>query len=86
MKKSSLLAKIGLIITLIIVLTSCNAIKRVPEGKKLLVDNTILVDSVAPKDPRVKTLLVQQPNNRILTVPVGLHFYNLARPHRDSIY
>ncbi|WOI21952.1 translocation and assembly module lipoprotein TamL [Nonlabens ulvanivorans] len=86
MKKSSLLAKIGLIITVIIVLTSCNAIKRVPEGKKLLVDNTILVDSVAPKDPRVKTLLVQQPNNRILTVPVGLHFYNLARPHRDSIY
>lgn len=86
MKKTSLLAKIGLIITLIIVLVSCNAIKRVPEGKKLLIDNTILVDSIAPKDPRVATLLVQQPNNRILTIPVGLHVYNLARPNRDSIY
>ncbi|MGJ8683525.1 MAG: BamA/TamA family outer membrane protein [Nonlabens sp.] len=86
MKKKSLLAKIGLFITLILLLASCNAIKRVPEGKKLLVDNTILIDSVKPKDPRVKNLLVQQPNSRLFTIPLGLHFYNLARPHRDSIY
>jgi len=86
MKKTSLLAQIGLIITLIIVLTSCNAVKRVPKGKKLLVNNTIKVDSTNPKDPRVNTLLVQQPNSRLFTIPLGLHFYNLARPHRDSIY
>ncbi len=86
MKKSSLLAKIGLFITLTIVLASCNAIKRVPEGKKLLVDNTILIDSLKPEDPRVKNLLVQQPNSRLFTIPLSLHFYNLARPHRDSIY
>lgn len=86
MKKSSLPAKIGLFITLTIVLVSCNAIKRVPEGKKLLVENTILIDSIKPSDPRINNLLVQQPNSSILNIPVGLHIYNLATPRKDSVY
>ncbi|MFT7386176.1 MAG: hypothetical protein ACI82E_000937, partial [Nonlabens sp.] len=86
MEKTGLHAKIGLIILLITLLVSCNAIKRVPEAKKLLTKSTILIDSAAPKDPRVNTLLISQPNQKVLGIPIGLHIYNLARPHRDSIY
>ncbi|WP_298955493.1 BamA/TamA family outer membrane protein [uncultured Nonlabens sp.] len=86
MEKSGLHAKIGLFILLIILLVSCHAIKRVPDGKQLLTKNTILVDSLSPKDPRVLTLPTLQPNQRLLNYPLRLHIYNLARPHRDSIY
>ena len=79
-------AKIGLIILLVLLFASCNAIKRVPEGKQLLVENQILVDSLEPKDLRVANLPVQQPNQRLLNIPLRLHIYNLARPHRDSIF
>jgi outer membrane protein assembly factor BamA len=86
MEKTGLHAKIGLIILLLMLLISCDAIKRVPEGKTLLTKNSIFIDSTAPKDPRVKTLPVLQPNQKILTIPLRLHIYNLARPNRDSIY
>lgn len=86
MGKSGLHAKIGLFILLIILLVSCDAIKRVPDGKQLLTKNTILVDSMAPKDQRVLTLPTLQPNQKLLNYPLRLHIYNLARPHRDSIY
>lgn len=86
MEKTGLHAKIGLIILLIILLVSCSAIKRVPDGKKLLTKNTILVDSAAPIDPRVQTLPTLQPNQKLLNIPLRLHIYNLARPNRDSIY
>lgn len=81
-------AKIGLIILALLVLSSCNVIKRVPENRKLLVDNEIYVDSLKPKDARVYTLPVQQPNQKLplINYPLRLHIYNLARPHRDSIY
>ncbi|MEN8815437.1 MAG: BamA/TamA family outer membrane protein [Nonlabens sp.] len=86
MRKTGLHAKIGLFILLIIILVSCDAVKRVPEGRKLLVKSKILIDSAAPSDPRVKTLPTIQPNTKVLNIPIGLHIYNLARPHRDSIY
>ncbi|MGB5982835.1 MAG: BamA/TamA family outer membrane protein [Nonlabens sp.] len=88
MEKDTCGAKVGLIILAFILLSSCNAIKRVPNGEKLLVENIILVDSLKPKDARVATLPVQQPNQEIplINYPLRLHIYNLARPNRDSIY
>jgi outer membrane protein assembly factor BamA len=52
------------------------------------VDNEIFVDSLKPKDARVYTLPAQQPNQKLplINYPLRLHIYNLARPHRDSIY
>jgi outer membrane protein assembly factor BamA len=52
------------------------------------VDNDIFVDSLKPKDARVYTLPLQQPNQKLplINVPLRLHIYNLARPNRDSIY
>ncbi|PRP68367.1 translocation and assembly module lipoprotein TamL [Nonlabens agnitus] len=79
-------AKIGLIVTLIIFSVSCSTIRRVPDGRKLLLENNIIVDSLAPEDDRVANLPIQQPNQGIGFFPLRLHIYNLARPHRDSIY
>ncbi len=79
-------AKIGLFVTLIVISISCNSIRRVPDGQKLLVENNIIVDSLNPTDDRVFNLPIQKPNQKLLKFPLRLQIYNLARPDRDSIY
>ncbi len=86
MKNNTLHAKIALFIWLTIILVSCNAVKRVPSDQKLLVKTNVVVDSIAPESGIVENNLVFQPNKRILSIPLGLHVYNLARPNRDSIF
>lgn len=80
--------KISLFIVLMSLFFSCNAVKRVPEGKFLLTDNTILADSVKVKDAGVYSQLAQKPNPTIPLIgfPLGLHIYNLADPQPDSTY
>ncbi|WP_342626261.1 BamA/TamA family outer membrane protein [Aequorivita sublithincola] len=59
-----------------------------PEGKFLLTENTILVDSVKIKDEGVYSQLAQKPNPSIplIGIPFALHIYNLADPQPDSTY
>lgn len=59
-----------------------------PDGKFLLTENTILVDSVETKDAGVYSQLVQKPNTSIplIGLPFGLYIYNLADPQPDSTY
>ena len=82
------LTKISLFIVLITLFFSCDAVKRVPDDKYLLTENTILVDSVKTKEAGVYSQLVQKPNTSIplLGIPMGLHIYNLADPQPDSTY
>ncbi len=86
MRIQRLTAKIGLIVSMLLIITACSTIKRVPDGELLLIENNIIVDSLPPQDDRVYNLPVQQPNLGIDWFPLQLHVYNLARPHRDSIY
>jgi outer membrane protein assembly factor BamA len=88
MVRKSDCAKVGVFLVLIFLLSSCNAIKRVPDGKSLLVENRIIVDSARIKDPVVLNLPTLKPNQTIplINVPLRLHIYNLARPNRDSIF
>lgn len=67
---------------------SCNAVKRVPDGKYLLTDNTIFADSVKVKEAGVYSQLAQKPNPTIPLIgfPLSLHIYNLADPYPDSTY
>ncbi len=82
------LTKISLFIVFIGLFFSCDAVKRVPDGKYLLTENTILVDSVETKDVGVYSQLAQKPNTSIplVGIPLGLHIYNLADPQPDSTY
>ena len=79
-------AKISLFILIGIFISACNAVKRVPEDKFLLTKNTITVDGEKEKRTEIEELLYQQPNTRILGLPLGLYIYNWAKPNHDSIY
>ncbi len=82
------LTKISLIIGLLSLFLSCNAVKRVPDDKFLLTENTIMVDSVKVKGAGVYSQLAQKPNPTIPLIgfPLGLHIYNLADPEPDSTF
>mgnify|MGYP001627902522 CR=1 FL=1 len=76
--------KIPLILLTIVLLVSCNAIKKVDDGEFLLTKNTIIVDEEEEKDPLLQSQLAQTPNSRALGVPVSLYVYNWANETPDS--
>ena len=80
-----LLAKILLFFLTLVLIISCNAVKRLGPDQSLLVKNEIFSDGEKVKDPKIYSRLYQEPNTRILGFPLRLHFYNLARPNIDSI-
>lgn len=77
--------KISLITLIVILLTSCNAIKRVKEDEHLLTKNSVYVNDKKNKAEIVNNLIYQRPNGTLLGFPLRLHLYNLARPNIDSI-
>jgi len=80
------LAKISLFILIITILSGCDAVKRVPDGKLLLIDNTIIVNDKELKQEEVTSLIQQQPNSKVLKIPFSLFIFNLAQPNPDSIF
>ncbi|QBA63451.1 BamA/TamA family outer membrane protein [Muriicola soli] len=78
-------AKIGIFL-LIALLSSCNALKRVGEDELLLTKNTIFVDGEKVLDEDIKSLIVQEPNTRVLGYPLRLNLYNLAKKDPDSTF
>ena len=78
--------KISLIIWLPIILTACDATKRIANDEHLLTKNTIYVDGIKTDDKRASNYLYQKPNSTpLFNIPFRLHTYNLARPNLDSI-
>ncbi len=80
------LTKILFITLTTIFLSSCDAVKRVPENEYLLEKNLIFVDSVKSKDRKLENQLLLQPNTPVAGIPFRLHIYNLASVDRDSSY
>lgn len=80
--------KIGLIIATVLLLGSCNVVKKVPEGEFLLTKNTIVTDGEEVTEYGVNSQLYQEPNVRIPLVglPLGIYIYNLADPRPDSTF
>ncbi|WP_316931608.1 BamA/TamA family outer membrane protein [Flavimarina sp. Hel_I_48] len=81
------MTKIALFIVLLYTVAGCNAIKRVPDDKLLLMENTIDVNGTRNKLGNINNIPYQQPNNRVplFTAPLRLYIYNWARPNIDSI-
>ena len=75
-----------LVIFLAVVLTACNAVKKVHEDDVLLMENIIYADSVQVKNSDIKNLLTQKPNSTVLGYPLRLNLYNLAKENPDSLY
>jgi len=78
--------KISLFILIGIIISACNAEKRVPEGKQLLISNHILVNGKKTNDEDVHNQLYQQPNTTLLGYRLRLNLYNLANLNPDSTY
>ncbi|PIF32593.1 surface antigen-like protein [Flavobacterium sp. 9] len=84
MKKNS--TKIIAFILIAIFICACNAVKRVPDGKNLLVKNNILVNGKATNDETAANQMYQKPNGTLLGFKLRLNLYNLANLNPDSTY
>lgn len=84
MKKIS--TKIATFILIGIIISACDTVKRVPEGKQLLTKNEILVNNKNSNEDEVVYQLYQKPNSNILGYRLRLNLFNLAKPNPDSSY
>ena len=84
-KSTKIWVNVGILI-LVLVLSSCNAVKNVKENQLLLTKNTITVENEQVKTEEVRNLLLQQPNTSILGYPLRLNLHNLAKQNPDSSY
>jgi outer membrane protein assembly factor BamA len=78
--------KISLFILIGIIISACNAEKRVPDGKLLLIKNEIEVNSKKTKEENIFNQLYQKPNGTLLGFRLRLNLYNLANLNPDSTY
>lgn len=69
-----------------IIISSCNALKRVDEDELLLIKNTIKADDNKVIDENINSLISQKPNSTLLGYPLRLNLYNLAKKNADSSY
>jgi len=77
-------AKIIVFILFLIVIISCNATKRVPDGKYLLEKNNVIVNEKKTSKQEVISFLRQKPNKKVIGFPFSLHVYNLANPNYEN--
>lgn len=79
--------KIAAFILIATLISACNAEKRVPDGKQLLMKNQITVNGKATKEENVFNQLYQKPNSTLLLgYRLRLNLYNLANLNPDSTY
>jgi outer membrane protein assembly factor BamA len=78
--------KISLFILTGIIISACNAVKRVPDGKKLLTNNTVFINEKKEGTENINNLLYQKPNTKLLGYRLRLNLYNMANLKHDSLY
>jgi len=83
---SNITTKISLFILIATLISACNVVKKVPDGKHLLTKNEILVNDKKNSEETVVSQLVQLPNTSIFGYKLRLNMYNLAKKNTDSIF
>lgn len=80
--------KIAVFILISVIFYACNAEKRVPAKKQLLIKNEIFENGKLLKDEAYYDQLYQQPNSVVplLNYRLFLNIYNLANPNPDSTF
>jgi outer membrane protein assembly factor BamA len=78
--------KIATFIVIGIIISACDAEKRVPNGKQRLTKNEILVNGKSSKSDDITNQLYQKPNSTLLGYKLRLNLFNLATPNPDSVY
>ncbi|WP_157362803.1 translocation and assembly module lipoprotein TamL [Winogradskyella endarachnes] len=72
----------------LVLLSSCNVVKRVKDNEHLITNNTIVEDGNTVMNERINNIVIQKTNSgmrKFFGFPLKLHIYNLARPNIDSI-
>ncbi|MCF6350019.1 MAG: outer membrane protein assembly factor [Flavobacteriaceae bacterium] len=64
------------LILIVILITSCNAVKRVNDDAYLLDKNTIYINDKKTKKQELYSYLIQRPNQKTLGLPLALYVYN----------
>lgn len=78
--------KISVFTIILIIVTSCSVVKRVKNTDHLLTKSSVSINGKKIKNEEINNLILQKPNNKLLTYPLRLHIYNLARENRDSLF
>lgn len=65
---------------------SCNAVKRVPNDEYLLTKVTVFENGKEVNQAKITNFVQQQPNSRLLGVPVSLYLYNSAKENPQKKY
>lgn len=83
---SNITTKISLFILIATLISACNVVKKVPDGKYLLTKNEILVNDKKKSNEDILAQIIQQPNTSILGYKLRLNMYNLSKDNTDSIF
>jgi outer membrane protein assembly factor BamA len=78
--------KIATFIVIGIIISACDAEKRVPNHKQRLTKNEIFVNDKATTNEDVTNQLYQKPNSTFLGYHLRLNLFNLADPNPDSTF
>jgi outer membrane protein assembly factor BamA len=89
-KNYKFICNVVCLLSIVLLTSSCNIVKRVKSNNHLITKNTIIVDGEITNDERINNIILQKTNlgmDRFLgmRLPLRLHVYNLARPNIDSI-
>jgi hypothetical protein len=78
--------KIATFIVIGIIISACDAEKRVPNGKQRLIKNEISVNDKVTSSEEITNQLYQKPNSTLLGLHLRLTLNNWAKPNPDSTY
>lgn len=78
--------KIALILITAVLISACDAVKKVPADRHLLTKNKLEVDGKPVKDEEITAQIIQQPNTSILGFKLRLTMFNMAKSNTDSIF
>ncbi len=78
--------KIATFIVIGIIISACDAEKRVPKGKQHLTKNEIVVNDKSTTSEDITNQLYQKPNSTFLGYHLRLNLFNLAKPNPDSAF
>ncbi|MGB2435849.1 MAG: POTRA domain-containing protein, partial [Flavobacteriaceae bacterium] len=79
-------SKLAIIFIMLMILSGCAGAKKIAGDRYLLEKNTIFKNNQELSNDPIKFLLVDQPNKKILGIPLKRNLYSLAGSNPDSVF
>ncbi|MGB1362231.1 MAG: POTRA domain-containing protein [Flavobacteriaceae bacterium] len=79
-------SKLAIIFIMLMILSGCAGTKKIAGDRYLLEKNTIFKNNQELSNDPIKFLLVDQPNKKILGIPLKRNLYSLAGSNPDSVF